>query len=417
MGQERTRGPGRWSRVDVQVSMVAAAVVALSFLCVYVFNYQITYRDMISTLKERSDSIYGYVEDALDKSTFLVIEGADDVDGDDDPARPAYREMKESFKEVKAATGVRYLYTAKRAADGTLVYLVDGLPSESDDFRNPGDPIEQEIVGDMERALADEVVYPTDIKSTDWGHIFVSYYPIHDEGSVVGVVGIEFDAERQFETFRMVRIGTPLIGVAFCLVAVAVSVVLFRRISNPAYRDLANTDYLTGLKSRNAFEVDVANWNRTGVRVAGVVAVDVDGLKAVNDELGHAEGDELIRAAAGVVSSCCGGLGPVYRMGGDEFAVCCFELDERAGRRIADDLRAACAAVGVAGRPLSLSVGWAVREAGEDIMQAHRRADERMYEDKARAHRGRMPGEHAGGSGFGEAAGSPEPPPPGGRGA
>ena len=277
MGQERRRGPGRWSRVDVQVSMVAAAVVALSFLCVYVFNYQITYRDMISTLKERSDSIYGYVEDALDKSTFLAIEGADDVDGDDDPARPAYREMKESFKEVKAATGVRYLYTAKRAADGTLVYLVDGLPSESDDFRNPGDPIEQEIVGDMERALADEVVYPTDIKSTDWGHIFVSYYPIHDEGSVVGVVGIEFDAERQFETFRTVRIGTPLIGIAFCLAAVAVSVVLFRRISNPAYRDLANTDYLTGLKSRNAFEVDVANWNRTGARVAGVVAVDVDG--------------------------------------------------------------------------------------------------------------------------------------------
>ncbi|MBS6976828.1 MAG: diguanylate cyclase, partial [Eggerthellaceae bacterium] len=111
------------------------------------------------------------------------------------------------------------------------------------------------------------------------------------------------------------------------------------------------------------------------------------------------------------------GLGPVYRVGGDEFAVCCFELDERAGRRIADDLRAACAAVGVAGRSLSLSVGWAVREAGEDIMQAHRRADERMYEDKARAHRGRRPGEHAGGSGFGEAAGSPEPPPPGGRGA
>ena len=40
------------------------------------------------------------------------------------------------------------------------------------------------------------------------------------------------------------RIGTPLIGIAFCLAAVAVSVVLFRRISNPAYRDLANTDYL-----------------------------------------------------------------------------------------------------------------------------------------------------------------------------
>lgn len=380
---------GRWSRVDVQVSVIVAAVVALSFLCVYAFNYQVTYRDMIETLKERSDSIYSYVEDSLDKSTFVTIDQAADVDDPDDAAYGAYREMKEAFKRVKAATGVRYLYTAKRAADGTLIYVVDGLPSESEDFRYPGDPIEPEIVDEMERALANEIVYPTDIKSTDWGHIFVSYYPIHDEGRVVGVVGIEFDAERQFEAFRVVRIGTPVIGGLFCLVAVAVAVVLFRRISNPAYRDLANTDYLTKLKSRNAFEVDMANWSRSGVEVAGVLVVDLDGLKAVNDELGHAAGDDLIRAAAGVVAARCEGAGPVYRVGGDEFAVYCFELDAEGAQRMADDLHAACADTVVEGRPLSLSVGWALRGDGEDLREVHRRADERMYEEKVRSRKGR----------------------------
>ena len=389
MRHDTARKSGRWSRVDVQVSIVVAAVVALSFLCVYAFNYQITYQDMIATLKERSDSIYSYVEDSLDKSTFSSIDDAADVDDPDDAAYGAYREMKEAFKGVKAATGVRYLYTAKRAADGTLVYLVDGLPSDSEDFRYPGDPIEPEIVGEMERALANEIVYPTDIKSTDWGHIFVSYYPIHDEERVAGVMGIEFDAERQFEAFRVVRIGTPVIGALFCLVAVAVAVVLFRRISNPAYRDLANTDYLTKLKSRNAFEVDMANWSRSGIGVAGVLVVDLDGLKAVNDELGHAAGDDLIRAAAEVVAARCEGAGPVYRVGGDEFAVCCFELDAEGARRMADDLHAACAGTVVEGRPLSLSVGWALRGDGEDLREVHRRADERMYEEKARSRKGR----------------------------
>ena len=53
----------------------------------------------------------------------------------------------------------------------------------------------------------------------------------------------------------------------------------------------------------------------------------------------------------------------------------------------------------------------------DEVNEVLTMADERMYEDKARAHRDRRSGEHAGGSGFGEAAGSPEPPPPGGRGA
>lgn len=386
MSREGKQGLGRWSRVDVQVSVIVAAVVVLSFVCVYAFNYLITYRDMIATLKERSDSIYSFVEDSLDKSTFVAIDDTADVDDPDDPARPAYREMKRALESVKSATGVRYLYTAKRADDGTYVYVVDGLPSNSDDFRNPGDPIEPEIIGDMERALADEIVYPTDIKSTEWGYVFVSYYPIHEGNRVVGVVGMEFDAERQYEAFQMVRLGTPVIGAVFCLVAVAVAVVLFRRISNPAYRDLANTDYLTKLKSRNAFEVDRANWNRAGGPVAGVIAVDLDDLKTVNDEAGHAAGDACIQAAAAVVSTRCEALGPVYRVGGDEFVVCCFELDEEEARSIARDLHEACAEVVVGGRVLSLSVGWAVRAEGESIEDTYRRADEFMYEEKARTH-------------------------------
>ena len=72
--------------------------------------------------------------------------------------------------------------------DGSLIYVVDGLPSDSDDFRHPGDEIEGEIVPELERALADERVYPTDIKDTGWGYVFVSYYPIHENDQVIRCV-------------------------------------------------------------------------------------------------------------------------------------------------------------------------------------------------------------------------------------
>lgn len=375
----------RWSRVDVQVSAIIAALVLLSFLCVYLFNYQITYREMMDTLKERSDSIYSFVEDTLDKSTFRAIDSLADVDDERDLATPAYREMKEALENIKIATGVRYLYTAKRDSDGTLVYVVDGLPATSEDFRNPGDPIEPEIVPEMERALNNEAVYPSDIKSTEWGQIFVTYYPVHEGDQVVGVVGIEFDAERQFQTFQMVRMGTPIIGIVFCLVAVCIAVMLFRRISNPAYRDLSNTDYLTGLKNRNAFEVDMANWRGESGPVAGVIMVDIDGLKCFNDRMGHSTGDELIKTAAHIVASRCEGLGPVYRTGGDEFVACCFTLSEEEAQAITTDLYATCRKTLIQDYPVSLSVGWALRSEGESIEQTCRLADARMYEEKERS--------------------------------
>lgn len=372
------------SRVDVQVCIIVAVVVALSFLCVYAFNYSVTYHEMIETLRERSDSIEGYVDDALDTATFTGIDAAEDMEDE------SYRAMKEAFKAVRESTGVRYLYTAKRDDEGGFVYVVDGLPHESEDFREPGAPIEEEIVPDMERALAGEVVYPADIKDTGWGYVFVAYYPVHEGGEVVGVLGIEFDAQRQYETFRIVRLGTPAIAVAFCLLAIAIAFFAFRRVSNPWYRDMANTDYLTGLKNRNAFEVDVANWERReGRACGGIVSADLDGLKGMNDTRGHAAGDELIKRAAAVLAEACADAGAVYRVGGDEFAACYFDLDEERAAAVAERIRASCARHRAEGWPLSMSVGWALRLPGERVEDLLLRADRRMYEEKQRARVGR----------------------------
>lgn len=372
------------SRVDVQVCIIVAVVVALSFLCVYAFNYSVTYHEMIETLRERSDSIEGYVDDALDTATFTGIDAAEDMEYE------SYRAMKEAFKAVRESTGVRYLYTAKRDDEGGFVYVVDGLPHESEDFREPGAPIEEEIVPDMERALAGEVVYPADIKDTGWGYVFVAYYPVHECGEVVGVLGIEFDAQRQYETFRIVRLGTPAIAVAFCLLAIAIAFFAFRRVSNPWYRDMANTDYLTGLKNRNAFEVDVANWERReGRACGGIVSADLDGLKGMNDTRGHAAGDELIKRAAAVLAEACADAGAVYRVGGDEFAACYFDLDEERAAAVAERIRASCARHRAEGWPLSMSVGWALRLPGERVEDLLLRADRRMYEEKQRARAGR----------------------------
>lgn len=90
--------------------------------------------------------------------------------------------------------------------------------------------------------------------------------------------------------------------------------------TNPLYRDMANTDFMTELKNRNSYETDRQNldakkkWN--GLTVA---VIDVNNLKPVNDRLGHAVGDDCIVNAARVLQSVESQKVTAYRYGGDEF--------------------------------------------------------------------------------------------------
>lgn len=84
-------------------------------------------------------------------------------------------------------------------------------------------------------------------------------------------------------------------------------------------RRLAETDALTGLPNRSRYNETLANVARTE-RNWGLILLDVDNLKIVNDTFGHAAGDDLIRTVAHRLREVCDD-GTVFRLGGDEFAI------------------------------------------------------------------------------------------------
>jgi diguanylate cyclase (GGDEF)-like protein/PAS domain S-box-containing protein len=155
-------------------------------------------------------------------------------------------------------------------------------------------------------------------------------------------------------------------------------------------RRLAFHDPLTGLANRSHFDAELRAAIATGDRV-GLLFVDLDDFKLVNDTLGHAAGDELLRAVADRLADGAG-PGMVGRHGGDEFLALLRGLPADAGAAA----RAAAAAVGarlaepftIAGRPLRIraSVGSAVCPGeASDADGLLRRADVAMYRAKRRA--------------------------------
>jgi two-component system cell cycle response regulator len=163
------------------------------------------------------------------------------------------------------------------------------------------------------------------------------------------------------------------------------------RIAAARLKDLAHKDPLTGLANRRAIEERLsAEWDRAQRygRPLAILSGDVDGLKDVNDRLGHQAGDALLQAAAVCMRDSLRGGDLAGRMGGDEFIVICPETDLLAVQSVVEKLQIAIAAATVTTRDgqvgLRMSIGWAAASAAPDVETLLRLADEELYRDKAR---------------------------------
>ncbi|WP_256078438.1 diguanylate cyclase [Massilia sp. YIM B04103] len=155
-------------------------------------------------------------------------------------------------------------------------------------------------------------------------------------------------------------------------------------------RDLASQDVMTGLLNRRGFFAQAEHCfmlARQQALTCAVVFADVDGLKMVNDELGHERGDELIRYGGVVFQSAFQDADVVARLGGDEFAA--FVFDDAAPAAIHARLRVRVTDFNRSGRfphALSLSVGVVSCDTFSSASLADylQMADAEMYQQKHR---------------------------------
>ena len=144
-------------------------------------------------------------------------------------------------------------------------------------------------------------------------------------------------------------------------------------------------DPLTGLYNRIYFEEEMTRIEKSRYDTVGIISCDVDGLKLVNDTLGHNQGDNLLVAAAGVIQGSFRQGDLIARIGGDEFSVVLPNTTEPAVENACQRIQEAVASYNATHPelPLSISIGFAVSHGvHRNLKDLFKEADNNMYRKK-----------------------------------
>jgi len=152
-------------------------------------------------------------------------------------------------------------------------------------------------------------------------------------------------------------------------------------------QEKAERDSLTGLYNQGAFAAQVQDRLARGSGVGAVlVNIDLDNFKSINDHLGHAIGDDVLKRVAGILEACIRASDIPGRVGGDEFLLWLERTDQKGAQlvaqRIISEINKLSATLGKLPRHLGASIGLAPVKPGDTFASIMRQADDTMYNAK-----------------------------------
>jgi diguanylate cyclase (GGDEF)-like protein len=157
--------------------------------------------------------------------------------------------------------------------------------------------------------------------------------------------------------------------------------------ANARLEDISQRDPLTGLYNRRylftKLEYELARVRRG--QSFGIVMMDLDSFKRVNDLQGHLRGDLLLKEVASALSASTRAIDTAARYGGDEFMIVLPDADAAQARVVAERISAGVRDVGLrfdAQQPVTASLGVAVAHLDDSVASIIRRADESAYRAK-----------------------------------
>ena len=362
------------------VSTIGMSVLTVGYL----------YREAVSAIRKEASARLAAV--ALSAAQLVDANIHSKIRTPKDEGGPAYKAIQRKlWRFCEGSPEVRHVYTLVRTSKpDELMFVVDvGVkPPVQAHVGCPWDVIgHPEMSEAFKHATADPI-----IRQDKWGGWLSGYAPIKDSsGKPVAILGVDMSVDQALRAQSWMRLSVCLWVVAIIMLTTVLSLALSWKVAKPLMQLVAathriadgNLDYTVSVDSRDEIGSLAANLNRMAATLretqAGLLQrantdgltglynhryfherleqelkralrynhnlsllmIDLDGFKAVNDNLGHPAGDMILRNFSKILSAEIREIDVAARYGGDEFAVILPETGVEEAKQIAERIRAA----------------------------------------------------------------------------
>jgi len=223
----------------------------------------------------------------------------------------------------------------------------------------------------LEKLEEEEGVRTTGSNSIDWLGV-----PLKVEDRIIGMVAVQ----TYTEGVRYTEVEKEILVFVSNQIAMAID----RKRIEETLKYSSTHEPLTGLYNRGYYEEEIKRLSSGRQFPVGVIMMDIDGLKVINDKYGHASGDELLKSFALVLQKEFRSNDVVARIGGDEFSVLLPLSPMKIVKKAVERTQKSVNEFNLLNPKirLSFSVGYFTTESGDSVLDAIKHADALMYHDK-----------------------------------
>lgn len=367
-------------------SMLSCIVLPAVAAAVQVFRYGMSLIDFsvgismiimfIVTMTELNQEMYqlisreGKIKERLEIATILNKCIAELISGEDEDAAISnlLRIISGYFDGDRSY--IVQIDEKRNVCTNTYEYAMNGVTAEKDNLQEV--PVEMLDIW-MDSFRKNGLYYIPDIEEEQGQPYYETLkmqditrllaVPLNSDGKIIGFLGVD-NPRLHYEDH------TLLSSIQYFLTDSLKAKERKACLQYMSYRDM-----LTTLYNRNRYIQVLEGMQAKTVIKTGVAYIDINGLKRVNDLYGHEAGDRLIintaRSMLAILPE------NAYRVGGDEFVLICFDMDEKIFR---SKIRDICDSI--AAKRISVSVGVVWEESSSELETMLRRADDLMYAEK-----------------------------------
>lgn len=177
----------------------------------------------------------------------------------EDLQKRSYKKLKEELSYIKEISGSRFIYIIRRNADGKYTYVLD----VSDKPKDIGDSID--IYPGFEDVYKGIPYTSNKIEVDEDGALISSYFPLKEnDGTVIGFVGVDYDAGKGYEALKDFRTTLSIVSLIILLIAASVAIFLSKSISKPIEK-IAKTSTTVSNYDLTVEKINIKNKDELGV--------------------------------------------------------------------------------------------------------------------------------------------------------